>query len=92
VALADPARIGEAAAILEQRLAHTVQRSTEGAELSILAGTAKAANEAVAALVAGGIDLSDFSMGQPSLDEVFFALTGKRESQGKGESPGGARG
>jgi ABC-2 type transport system ATP-binding protein len=95
VALADPARIEEAAAILEQRLAHTVQRSTEGAELSILAGTAKAANEAVAALVAGGIDLSDFSMGQPSLDEVFFALTGKpgkRESQGGGESQGEARG
>jgi ABC-2 type transport system ATP-binding protein len=42
-----------------------------------MAGTAKAANEALAALVAGGIELSDFSMGQPSLDEVFFALTGK---------------
>ena len=28
-------------------------------------------------LIAGGIELSDFSMGQPSLEEVFFALTGK---------------
>ncbi|MDQ6434325.1 ATP-binding cassette domain-containing protein [Mesorhizobium sp. LHD-90] len=83
VALADPAHLDRAAAILESRLGHTVQRSTEGAELSILAGTAKAANEAVAVLVAEGIEPSDFSMGQPSLDEVFFALTGQ---PGSGES------
>ena len=48
-----------------------------------MAGTAEAANEALAALVAAGIELSDFSMGQPSLEEVFFALTGK---PGAGES------
>ena len=77
VALADPGRIDEAASILERRLGHAVQRSTEGAELSVLGGTAQAANEALAELIAGGIELSDFSMGQPSLEEVFFALTGK---------------
>ena len=49
VALADPARLDDAASILERRLGHPVQRSTEGAELSVLAGTAKAANEALAA-------------------------------------------
>jgi ABC-2 type transport system ATP-binding protein len=88
VALADPARLDEAASILEQQLGHAAQSSTEGADLSILAGTAKAANEAVAALVAAGIELSDFSMGQPSLDEVFFALTGKPSA---GESDKGAK-
>jgi len=31
---------------------------------------------ALAALGEAGIDVSDFSLGQPSLDEVFFALTG----------------
>lgn len=77
VALADTARLDEAAAMLERALGHTVQRSTEGAELSVLADNAKAANEALAGLVAGGIELADFSMGQPSLDEVFFALTGQ---------------
>ncbi len=77
LALADPARIDEAASILERRLGHVVQRSTEGAELSVLGGTAQAANEALAELIAGGIELSDFSMGQPSLEEVFFALTGQ---------------
>jgi ABC-2 type transport system ATP-binding protein len=80
VALADPARADEAAALLERRLGKTVQRSTEGAELSVLGSTAAAANEALAELIAGGIELSDFSMGQPSLDEVFFALTGQPAS------------
>lgn len=80
VALADPARADEAAALLERRLGKTVQRSTEGAELSVLGSTAAAANEALAELIASGIELSDFSMGQPSLDEVFFALTGQPAS------------
>jgi ABC-2 type transport system ATP-binding protein len=83
VAVADRARLDEATGILERRLGHPVQRSTEGAQLSVMAGTAEAANEALAALVADDIELSDFSMGQPSLEEVFFALTGK---PGAGES------
>ncbi len=77
VALADQARLDAASAMLERRLGHPVQRSAEGAELSVMAGTARAANEAIAELAAAGIELSDFSMGQPSLEEVFFALTGK---------------
>jgi len=77
VSLADPAKLEDAAAILERRLGQTVKRSTEGAELSVLGGTAETANEALAELIAADIELSDFSMGQPSLDEVFFALTGQ---------------
>jgi len=77
VTLADPARLDEAADILERLLQHAVKRDAEVAMLSTLAGSAKAANEALAALVAGGIELSDFAMGQPSLEEVFFALTGQ---------------
>jgi ABC-2 type transport system ATP-binding protein len=76
VTLADPARRGDAARLLEDRLDTVVQASTEGAELSALAGTARQANEAVAALIEAGIEVADFSMGQPSLDAVFFALTG----------------
>ena len=34
------------------------------------------AAEAVAALARAGIEIADFSVGQPSLDEVFLALTG----------------
>jgi ABC-2 type transport system ATP-binding protein len=77
VSLADPGRLDAAAALLEKRLGHPVQRSAEGAELSVTAGTAAAANQALAALTAAGIEPSDFSLGQPSLEQVFFALTAK---------------
>ena len=76
VALADPRRLDEAAAVLEARLG-AVTRSVEGGQLAVACVSATAASEAVAALVAAGIEPSDFSMGSPSLDEVFLALTGK---------------
>jgi ABC-2 type transport system ATP-binding protein len=80
VALADPAQSDQAAALLAARLQHEVQRSPEGARLSVMARTPQAANEALAALIAANIELSDFSMGSPSLEEVFFALTGERRA------------
>jgi ABC-2 type transport system ATP-binding protein len=80
VALHDPSRMDEAARLVESRLNAVAQRSAEGARLSIVAGTSRDANEALGALIAAGIELADFSMGSPSLDEVFFALTGKPKS------------
>ncbi len=76
VTLADPSRAAAAAQRLHAMLDGTVQTSPEGARLSVMARTPKAANEALAALIADGIEISDFSMGSPSLEEVFFALTG----------------
>jgi ABC-2 type transport system ATP-binding protein len=38
-------------------------------------GAAEEASRALAALAAAGIVVDDFSLGQPSLDEVFLALT-----------------
>jgi ABC-2 type transport system ATP-binding protein len=76
VTLADPTRLEEATSLLESRLGGSVQRSVEGAVLSICARAPRGANEALGALLAADIELTDFAMGQPSLDEVFFALTG----------------
>jgi ABC-2 type transport system ATP-binding protein len=75
VAVADPARLDEAARLLETNLGASVQRSVEGATLAIVARSARDANSALAALLDAGIELADFSMGSPSLDEVFFSLT-----------------
>ena len=77
VAVADPARLDEAARLLETHLGSSVQRSVEGARLAVVAKTPHDANAALGAVIDAGIELSDFSMGSPSLDEVFFALTGK---------------
>ena len=76
VTVAEPADLDRAAALLEAGLGHPVQRAPEGAKLSIVAATPRAASEALSALVAAGVELSDFAMGSPSLEEVFFALTG----------------
>src|SRR5690606_2985351 len=75
VTLADAARLDEAAALLERILGAPALRSPEGARLTVPAGGAKAAHDAVGALIEAGIALSDFSVGSPSLEEVFFALT-----------------
>jgi ABC-2 type transport system ATP-binding protein len=75
VAVADPARLDDAARLLETNLGASVQRSVEGATLAIVARSARDANAALGALLDAGIELADFSMGSPSLDEVFFSLT-----------------
>ncbi len=87
VALADPRRAGEAAAILARVLGEGVQTSAEGGELTVRAGSAQAANRGVEALLEAGIEPSDFSLGQPSLDTVFFALTGHAAEQAQEPTP-----
>ena len=79
VTLVDSAQVDAAAALLEQRLGAPVQHNAEDMQLSVKAATAASASDGVAALVAAGIELSDFSMGSPSLEEVFFSLTGQME-------------
>lgn len=80
VSLARQDQLDAAATFLSARLESVVQRSPEGAELSVVAGDAWAANAAISALIAEGFVLSDFRMGAPSLDEVFFALTGNPDA------------
>ena len=75
VAVSDPARLEEAASLLEKNLGATAQRNVEGATLAIVARTPRDANAALGALIDAGIELADFSMGSPSLEEVFFSLT-----------------
>jgi ABC-2 type transport system ATP-binding protein len=77
VALAGRSRLDEAAALIEAHVAAAVQRSPDAAELSVPCAAPARATEALAALVAAGIEPVDFRLGSPSLDEVFFALTGR---------------
>jgi len=79
VAVADATRLEEAALLLEGHLGASVQRNVEGATLAVVAKTSKDANSALGALIEANIELLDFSMGSPSLDEVFFSLTSKRK-------------
>ena len=81
VAVGDPSRLDEAARATESRLGAAAQRNVEGATLAVVARTPHDANAALGALIDSGIELAHFSMGSPSLEEVFFAL-----SPGKGEN------
>jgi ABC-2 type transport system ATP-binding protein len=75
VRLLDPARRPEAARILERELG-SVHLEPDPAGLSASCADADRAAEAVAELAQTDIRIAGFSLGQPSLDEVFLALTG----------------
>ena len=74
--LHDPADRPAAARLLERRLGAVVLEA-EPASLSATCPDADAAAAALAELAAGGLRTAAFSLGQPSLDEVFLALTGR---------------
>lgn len=86
VTLSDPAQVDAAAQLLEQLLASEAHRSPEGMTLSIKANPPNLANLALAKLAEAGILTDGFSMAAPSLDEVFFALTG--HATGPASAPG----
>ena len=74
--LHDPADRPAAARVLERRLG-AVALEADPASLSATCPDADAAAAALAELAAGGLRTAAFSLGQPSLDEVFLALTGR---------------
>ena len=75
VCLMDPQQRPEAQRLLAQGLGE-VTLEADPAALSIPSADANRAAIAVAELVRSGVRVSSFSVGQPSLDEVFLALTG----------------
>ena len=77
VRLLDPAERAEAAEALERALDGEVHLERDPAALSAPCASAERAAEAVAELTRSGVGVADFSLGQPSLDEVFLALTGR---------------
>jgi ABC-2 type transport system ATP-binding protein len=82
VRLLDPEQRPGAEQVLVRELGG-VHLEPDPAALSAQCADADRAAEAVAALSRSGVRIADFSLGQPSLDEVFLALTG-RPSDGDG--------
>jgi ABC-2 type transport system ATP-binding protein len=75
VRLLDPEQRPEAARVLEKEL-EPVHLEPDPAALSVPCADADRGAQAVAELTRAGVRIADFSLGQPSLDEVFLALTG----------------
>jgi ABC-2 type transport system ATP-binding protein len=76
VRLLDPDGRDEAARLLTRLLEAEAQLDADPAALSVPVPDAERAAEAVAELSRAGIVLAGFALAQPSLDEVFLALTG----------------
>jgi ABC-2 type transport system ATP-binding protein len=75
VRLLDPDQRPEAERLLAREL-DTVHLEPDPAALTAPCADAQRAAETVARLSRSGVGIADFSLGQPSLDEVFLALTG----------------
>ncbi len=84
----DPSRVRDAVRLLTQALGDGVHDGVEAGTLAArIEGESRIA-EALAALASAGIGVAELTLGQPSLDDVFFALTGKpRDGVGGGTLP-----
>ncbi|MFK4065299.1 ATP-binding cassette domain-containing protein [Streptomyces sp. NPDC029674] len=99
VRLREAARREEAARLLGAVLGAEVQLEPDPVALTARVGThgerdgdgggaADQASRALAELARAGITVDNFSLGQPSLDEVFLALTGADAGTGSGTDAG----
>ena len=80
VRLLDPGRRGEAARVLEAAVGAVVLEP-DPAALSAACADAERAAVGVGELGRAGVGVAGFSLDQPSLDEVFLALTGHAAEQ-----------
>ncbi|WP_046471944.1 ATP-binding cassette domain-containing protein [Allosalinactinospora lopnorensis] len=83
----DPAQRDEAERLLIESLRVPVHREADPAALSARVADPARVAHALGELSHAGVDVSHFALGQPSLDEVFLALTGHpAETYGAGET------
>jgi ABC-2 type transport system ATP-binding protein len=83
VRLFDPERRGEAQAVLAGVLGVEAHLEADPASLTAPCADADQAAKAVGELSRSGIAVANFSLGQPTLDEVFLALTGHTADAGE---------
>ncbi len=83
VRLIDPQQRSGAEEVLRGALGTNCAMEPDPAVLSASCSDPDRAAEAVAELARSGIRIADFSLGQPSLDEVFLALTGHPAEQAR---------
>lgn len=83
VRLREPKEAPEAELLLRKALGVEVRRGADAASLAANVPDEARAADALTALSRGGVRVAEFSLGSPSLDEVFFALTGRPAEEAK---------
>jgi daunorubicin/doxorubicin transport system ATP-binding protein len=86
VRLLDPEQRAKAQQVLDRELG-AVTLEADPAALSVSCSEVDRAAEAVAELTRAGVQVAGFALGQPSLDEVFLALTGHPAEEPEAEQP-----
>jgi ABC-2 type transport system ATP-binding protein len=77
VRVLDPTQRADADRFLSEALGVPVRLEPDPAAISARISDPERATRALAGLTAAGIATAEFALGQPSLDEVFLALTGR---------------
>jgi ABC-2 type transport system ATP-binding protein len=88
VRVVEPADRERAAAIMGSALGAEPVREADEAALTARLAEGQAAGPVLSALEDAGIGVETFALGQPSLDEVFLALTGRPAEPEESEEPG----
>ncbi|TVP75691.1 MAG: ATP-binding cassette domain-containing protein [Gemmatimonadales bacterium] len=88
IRIQDPEERPRAEAVLRRVLGPEVQNGADEDHLSAIVPDDARVAAALSELAGAGVRLAEFSMGQPTLDEVFFALTG-RPAEDQSRTPDG---
>jgi ABC-2 type transport system ATP-binding protein len=88
VRLLEPSQRPEAERVLTRALGVPVRLEPEPAALSARVSDSERVAHALAELSRAGVAVATFALGQPSLDEVFLALTGRPAEPEPGEDGG----
>lgn len=85
LSLADPARQSDARALVTELLGEVVS-DADPTTVSVKVPDAAAAANVLGVIARANIALENFSLGTPSLDDVFFTLTGKPPAPPPGDA------
>jgi oleandomycin transport system ATP-binding protein len=80
VAPADPARMAEVTALMTELIRGEVSTNAETGVATAPVGDSALVRHVFRELDDRGIELAEFALRKPSMDEVFFTLTGRRAS------------
>jgi len=83
--LVDPSQREEARALVSRVVGDAVLPNTDPVAISVTVSGAAVAAEVLSALSNARIQLTEFSLAAPSLDDVFFTLTGRPPETPAGE-------
>jgi oleandomycin transport system ATP-binding protein len=91
VAPADPARMAEVTALMTELIRGEVGTDAENGVAIAQVGDSALVRHVFRELDDRGIELAEFALRKPSMDEVFFSLTGRRASDENSDEDSGTR-